>query len=409
MASSSFDYFVFSHLIIILLCKGAASGEPQPPTRFTGSIGNVTVELGKNASFSCKVEYLRKNNTVTWIHLNRKLVAVGTSVMVSNHRFSVSQNFLVWTLHIASVIEEDSGYYMCQVNTAPTHLSQKGYLRVLVSPEIIDERSSKSEIRVKENARVVLKCFARGIPVPRIMWKRENGAVIDPRNPEAKYRRPHLKLRKVRRSQMGAYLCIAFNGVLPAVSKRITLEVEFSPRIHIPHQRVGVPKGGNITIECFIEAFPIVMGYWVSKSGMIVASDKYHSEIHQTLLYRTHMKLTIFNFSSDDYTTYTCVAKNCLGEVDGEITINEILTTTHKHEEEGGGDPDVEIAGSPTLHDPGSPPTDLIHHPRPTSQPPTECQDLMSVWVHYHHPPSPSRHPPSYCPSAATFPSSCRQ
>lgn len=35
-----------------------------------------------------------------------------------------------------------------------------------------------------------------------------------------------LGLRQVSRTHMGAYLCIASNGVPPSVSKRITLDVE---------------------------------------------------------------------------------------------------------------------------------------------------------------------------------------
>lgn len=37
---------------------------------------------------------------------------------------------------------------------------------------------------------------------------------------------PTLALRQVSRTHMGAYLCIASNGVPPSVSKRITLDVE---------------------------------------------------------------------------------------------------------------------------------------------------------------------------------------
>ena len=35
-----------------------------------------------------------------------------------------------------------------------------------------------------------------------------------------------LKLLKISLSEMGAYLCIASNGVPPTVSKRITVDVE---------------------------------------------------------------------------------------------------------------------------------------------------------------------------------------
>lgn len=54
---------------------------------------------------------------------------------------------------------------------------------------------------------------------------------------------------------------------------------------------------------------------------MILNSEKYRSETIETL-YTIHMKLTIFNFSRDDNTTYQCVAKNSLGETEGDIKLN---------------------------------------------------------------------------------------
>ncbi|KAG7154881.1 putative Neurotrimin-like 2 [Homarus americanus] len=56
---------------------------------------------------------------------------------------------------------------------------------------------------------------------------------------------------------------------------------------------------------------------------MILNSEKYRSETFETV-YRIHMKLTVFNFSRDDNTTYKCVAKNSLGETEGDIKLNEI-------------------------------------------------------------------------------------
>ena len=50
-----------------------------------------------------------------------------------------------------------------------------------------------------------------------------------------------LVLQFVSRSHMGAYLCIASNGVPPSVSKRITLEVECKFNlifIHISFNRI---------------------------------------------------------------------------------------------------------------------------------------------------------------------------
>ncbi|KAK4288181.1 hypothetical protein Pmani_038777 [Petrolisthes manimaculis] len=200
--------------------------------------------------------------------------------------------------------------------------------------------------------------------------------VTNTRSPEAVHNGETLALRQVSRTHMGAYLCIASNGVPPSVSKRITLDVEFPPQIHVPNQLVGVPTGDNVTIECFVEAFPKAISYWVGKGMMILNSDKYRSETYETL-YRIHMKLTVFNFSRDDNTTYKCVAKNSLGETEGDIKLNEIyippkateIRSNTKHEEDGVGAPDVEVA-APPRHDPApAPPTDRIHRPPPP--PPT--------------------------------------
>lgn len=107
-----------------------------------------------------------------------------------------------------------------------------------------------------------------------------------------------LPLTKVSRNEMGAYLCIATNGVPPSVSKRIILDVEcknlynkniliaflkeqyyirsilidtfrlvstnfyrilyvsVSPMIWVPNQLVGAPGGTDVTIDCHTEAHP---------------------------------------------------------------------------------------------------------------------------------------------------------
>ncbi|XP_050695194.1 lachesin-like isoform X2 [Eriocheir sinensis] len=331
---------------------GVASGDPPGTTRFAGTIGNVTVTVGRDASLSCTVEDLGEHK-VGWIHLKRQMiVAVHTRLIARISRYSVTHDsHKTWTLHITGVTEEDSGYYMCQINTDPA-ISQVGLLQVVVPPSIVDEQSSSSEIQVREKANVTLHCAARGVPEPRIMWKREDKAMIvtNTRNPEEVHNGPTLALRQVSRTHMGAYLCIASNGVPPSVSKRITLDVEFPPQIHVPNQLVGVPTGDNVTIECFVEAFPKAISYWVGKGMMILNSEKYRSETIETL-YSIHMKLTIFNFSRDDNTTYQCVAKNSLGETEGDIKLNEIYIPPKAKEIRSGNSKNEDVMKPEMTHE----------------------------------------------------------
>ncbi|EFN62933.1 hypothetical protein EAG_15826 [Camponotus floridanus] len=66
---------------------------------------------------------------------------------------------------------------MCQVNTNPM-ISQVGYLQVVVPPNILDSLSTESTVAVREHQNITLTCKADGYPLPKLMWKREDGQVI---------------------------------------------------------------------------------------------------------------------------------------------------------------------------------------------------------------------------------------
>lgn len=112
-----------------------------------------------------------------------------------------------------------------------------------------------------------------------------------------------LELTRISRLDMGAYLCIATNGVPPSVSKRIKVSVDCEyfgmriwrvestilkcssqflpfiivpPMLQIPHQLIGVPMYHNVTIECMIEAHPTSLNYWTrNNDSMIHDSAKF--------------------------------------------------------------------------------------------------------------------------------------
>ncbi|XP_033176767.1 lachesin-like, partial [Bombus impatiens] len=155
-------------------------------------------------------------------------------------------------------------------------LTMTGMLSVVVPPDFIPEETS-SDVMVREGGQVKLMCRARGVPPPSISWRREDGKNIIIRKPFAgnalnqkshvtsvnEYHGEELRLMKISRNEMGVYLCIAINGVPPAVSKRISINVHFSPVIHVPNQLVGAPLGTDVVLECFVEASPKSINYWV--------------------------------------------------------------------------------------------------------------------------------------------------
>ncbi|XP_059053473.1 lachesin-like [Achroia grisella] len=309
--------------------------------RFAEPIPNVTVTIGRDALLACVVDNLR-GFKVAWVRMDTQtILSIHHNIITQNPRISLSYNdHRSWYLHIKNVQEVDRGWYMCQVNTDPMR-SRKGYLQVVVPPSIIDNMTS-TDMVVREGSDVTLVCRASGYPEPYVMWRREDGqdfnyngesvSVVDGET---------LTITKVSRLHMGAYLCIASNGVPPSISKRIMLMVQFPPMLSIPNQLEGAYIGQDVTLECHTEAFPSSINYWTTDRGDMIISEmeivggKYEA-FPMDSGYNKFMMLKIRNITKEDFGFYKCIAKNSLGETDGIIKLDEIpappsaFTTTPK-------------------------------------------------------------------------------
>nr|XP_042898889.1 lachesin-like isoform X1 [Parasteatoda tepidariorum] len=223
---------------------------------------------------------------------------------------------------------------MCQVNTVPM-LSQIGYLDVVVPPDIIDTDSS-SDVLAREGSDVTLVCKAKGYPSPTISWRREDYQPVAAGNWQEDmsqsedsranknttvHKGEKLTIQKVSRLHMGAYLCIASNGVPPSVSRRIMLQVNFTPMIWIPNQLIGAPIGGKVTLDCHTEAHPESINYWTREEGEMVLQSPKTDVIQKVTTYKVHMILTIHRLVHSDFGTYRCYAKNSLGSTEGSIRL----------------------------------------------------------------------------------------
>ncbi|XP_050313906.1 lachesin-like isoform X2 [Anthonomus grandis grandis] len=328
------------HLVYILLllqCNDAVLGfEPD----FKFPLENLTVPQGRDAMFTCVVNNLGGYRVsgdssmarVAWIKADTKaILAIHDSVITNNARLSVTHNdYNTWTLSIRGVKREDRGKYMCQVNTDPMKM-QTAFLEVVIPPDIISEETS-GDMMVPEGGSAKLVCKARGYPQPKIIWRREDsGTILARGNSSSKKERVTslegevLSLTKVTRSEMGAYLCIAANGVPPSVSKRMMLHVHFHPLIQVPNQLVGAPVNTDVTLQCHVEASPKAINYWTRESGeMIASNDKYLISEISNSYYSVHMKLTIKSIQKSDIGGYKCISKNSIGDAEGNIRLYEM-------------------------------------------------------------------------------------
>ncbi|KFM76455.1 Muscle, skeletal receptor tyrosine-protein kinase, partial [Stegodyphus mimosarum] len=127
---------------------------------------------------------------------------------------------------------------------------------------------------------------------------------------------------------MGAYLCIASNGVPPSVSKRILLQVNFQPKIRVANQMVRASVGTETVLGCHLEASPRPLTSWIRHDdAILINNNKY--EMHEIEnSYKILMQLKIKNVTENDFGHYKCVAKNTFGDKEGFIRLIEIPPTT---------------------------------------------------------------------------------
>ncbi|KAH8244467.1 hypothetical protein KR026_010571 [Drosophila bipectinata] len=296
--------------------------------KFGGLLQNVTVPVSREAVLQCVVDNLQTYK-IAWLRVDTQtILTIQNHVITKNHRMSITHaEKRAWILRIRDVKESDKGWYMCQINTDPMK-SQVGYLDVVVPPDILDYPTS-TDMVIREGSNVTLKCAATGSPTPTITWRREGGEVIPlPNGVETvAYNGSFLTIAKVNRLNMGAYLCIASNGIPPTVSKRVMLIVHFPPMIWIQNQLVGAALNQNITLECQSEAYPKSINYWMKNDTIIVPGERFVPETFDSG-YKITMRLTIYDVDIQDFGAYRCVAKNSLGDTDGGIKLYHIPQTT---------------------------------------------------------------------------------
>ncbi|KAL7043431.1 hypothetical protein ACKWTF_001494 [Chironomus riparius] len=238
--------------------------------KFGEPIQNQTIAVGREAVFSCVVDNLQTYK-IAWLKVDTQtILSIQTHIITKNHRMTVSHvENRAWVLRIRDVKESDKGWYMCQINTDPMK-NQVGYLNVVVPPDILDYPTS-TDMVVREGSNVTLKCAARGSPQPNITWRREGGEsiAISGQREVVTFNGSILNISRVNRLHMGAYLCIASNGIPPTVSKRVMLIVHFPPMLMIQNQLVGSAIGQKIMLECQSEAYPKSINYWMKNETII--------------------------------------------------------------------------------------------------------------------------------------------
>lgn len=320
--------------IILTALLYSSFGQTMPKSEvqpeFLALLENHTVTQGRDVSFTCVVNHLQSYK-VAWIKSDsRAILAIHTHMVAHNPRLSVTHNgHNTWKLHVTNVQPNDSGTYMCQVNTDPMR-SQTGYMKVVIPPDIMDLDDSADLLTARENSDLRLRCRATGSPPPVVTWRREDGRNITLRTEEGvkrvkSYEGEQLRLTGIQRQEMGSYLCIASNGVPPTISKRYYVNVRFKPLIKVSNQLVAAPADSDVVLHCYVESSPKALNTWYRDDGFKILNDEKH-DLSEIVVndYAYQLNLTIRHLDNVDFGSYTCSAENAFGKAEGTIRLQEL-------------------------------------------------------------------------------------
>ncbi|XP_063433286.1 protein CEPU-1-like [Mytilus trossulus] len=317
-------YLSITVLTILLYLESVTSTFPHQFDKY--STHNVTVTEGQQAILPCHVESNREI-MIIWMNPKKIMISERESRYIDDPRISVERPFVGdYNLHIRNVRYDDRGEYTCNSNKQPVESRRIRLIVKVPSKFVRDEQ--RDEVITREGATVTLTCNATGIPTPNITWfRRESNEEEHPE--QVGTVGEVLIIYNISRHCGGMYECMAFNGVYPAISKTIKVEVQFKPEITIRNKRLGQCESKETMLECIVTASPQGDNYWKRGQNEISKNEYgYRVEVYRENEYTVSISLRILNVKNDDFGLYTCEAKNALGMSRDTMELYEYVEPT---------------------------------------------------------------------------------
>ncbi|KAG5679338.1 hypothetical protein PVAND_008910 [Polypedilum vanderplanki] len=283
------------------------------------------VNVGGTVEMGCSVQYAGTDYPVIWAKRNDEglvYISTGTSLVLKESRFALLYDgaSATYIVLIKDVQSSDAGEYQCEVVLSTNNkLTAITRLSVLQPPVITD--NTTTAIVTTEGESVQMECFAHGNPMPNIIWRRENNALL-PTGGNT-YNGNILKIHSVHKEDRGTYYCFADNGVGKGDRRNINLEIEFSPVITTPRKRVGQALNHDQDLECHVEAYPPPQIRWTKDSNILSNTRNYKISNFNTADEFTDSTLRVSGIKSHQFGEYICTAVNKLGQDEASVELYE--------------------------------------------------------------------------------------
>jgi len=315
---SPWTYFLTIQLFIVVAVS------QRSPT--ISHISQVEIkDIGGVVDLQCSVQYA-EDYPVLWVKVSETdsglPISSGSSLIVKDSRFALRHDAAssTYTLQIKDIQETDAGTYRCQVILSVNNrISADVELQVRRAP-IITDNSTRSII-VSEGVQVNLECYATGFPPPKVLWRKENNAILPTGG--ATHKGNQLKINSIKKEDRGTYYCVADNGVGRGAKRNIAVEVEFKPVIQVPRARMAQALQYDMDLECHIEAYPPPAISWIKDEVQLSNNQHYSISNFASADEFTDTTLRVITIEKRQYGIYTCKATNKLGSSEAQVELYE--------------------------------------------------------------------------------------
>nr|XP_023675671.1 matrix-remodeling-associated protein 5-like [Paramormyrops kingsleyae]XP_023675672.1 matrix-remodeling-associated protein 5-like [Paramormyrops kingsleyae] len=226
-------------------------------------------------------------------------------------RFQVHQN---GSLELRGLRKTDEGRFTCLAKNDMGEASLQIDLEVASLAEKPSFAIPNIEVLpLKADGKdIVLKCLARGKPVPEYVWVLPNGTVLIPGTRLQRFLHYQgngtLRILQSTTTDKGVYRCLAKN-VAGQAEKRYSLEPGKKPQVRGTSGPVKISFGQNLNLPCAIDAWPQATISWHLPSGLMLNKPQVIGRV--TVL--SNGTFILRDITTFDRGTYTCKATNMFG------------------------------------------------------------------------------------------------
>lgn len=140
-------------------------------------------DVGGTVELTCSVQYATEYS-VNWLKTGKNrndqvFISTGTSLVLKESRFALLYDgaSATFTVLIKDLQESDAGTYQCEVVLSVNNKISAESILLVREPPVITDNSTQA-IVTTEGESVKMECYASGYPPPKIVWRRENNALL---------------------------------------------------------------------------------------------------------------------------------------------------------------------------------------------------------------------------------------